>query len=359
LLARARAVILTNFHAIARYAGLDPLVMLRRAGLNPSILAEPENWIPASRVLSLLGDCAAQSKRDDFGVLLGECRTFASLGPVSLLLRHESTLGSIISAVIDYRRLLNELLQIRLHDDGRSAIVEWSLIPGLRSSQGINLLATIAYRVLVDGAGCSWQPDCVHFRHGPPTHLTTFNRIFRCPLEFNSSFDGLSFASACLDRPNEYADPELAVHARRLLNLMPGIRRDDTMSQRVASSIPLLISNGQANVDGIADCLGVSSRTLQRRLIAEGQSFGKLLNETRRDVAVRYLMNSQLSITEVAQLTGYSALSSFTRWFISEFGISPRKWRTRVLSGELAHPDSRLSAPPTYQQTLEASVGAM
>ena len=358
MLARARAVILTNYHAVARFAGLDPLVMLRHVGLNPGALAEPENWIPAGRVLSLLGESAAQSGRDDFGVLLGECRTFGSLGPVSLLLRHESTLQTIISAMVDYRRLLNELLQLRLHDDGRSAVLEWSLIPGLRSSQGINLLATIAYRVLVDGAGCNWQPDCIHFRHGPPMHLTTFNRVFRCQLEFNSSFDGLSCASTCLSRSNEFADAELAVHARRLLSLMPGIRRDDTMSQRVASTIPLLISNGQANVEGIADCLGVSSRTLQRRLIAEGQSFGKLLNETRREVAVRYLMNSNLSITSVAQLTGYSALSSFTRWFISEFGVSPRKWRAQALSGEQLRLRSR-SAVSSRGEMVEASVAAM
>jgi AraC-like DNA-binding protein len=116
-----------------------------------------------------------------------------------------------------------------------------------------------------------------------------------------------------------------------------------------------LISNGQANVEGIAECLGVSSRTLQRRLIAEGQSFGKLLNETRREVAARYLMNSNLSITAVAQLTGYSALSSFTRWFIAEFGMSPRKWRSRMLTGEEIQ--ARPSRPTAFRpEPLEASL---
>ena len=355
MLARARAVTLSNYHPVARFAGLDPIAMLGRAGLNPGALSEPENWIAASRVLTLLGDSAAQSGRDDFGVLLGESRTVGSLGPISLLLRHESTLRSIISAMIDYRRLLNELLHLRLHDDGRRAALEWSLIPGLRSSQGINLLATIAYRVLVDQSGCDWAPDSIHFRHGPPSHLTTFSRVFRCGIEFNSSFDGLSFASSCLARRNAFADAELASHARSLLNLMPGVRRDDTMSQRVAAAIPLLISNGQANVESIADCLGVSSRTLQRRLIAEGQSFGKLLNDTRREVAIRYLGNSNLSITSVAQLTGYSALSSFTRWFISEFGIPPRKWRAQSIGGEhRGRKSDPISVEPT--RTLEANL---
>lgn len=341
MLARARAVMLSNFHAVARYVGLDPYAMLQQAGLSPGALADPENWIPAIRVLNLLEECAFQSKRDDFGVLLGECRTFGSLGPVSLLLRHESSLRSVIAAAIDYRRLLNELLHSRLQADSRSAVLEWSLIPGLRSSQGINLVATIAYRVLVDGAGFNWQPDCIHFRQAEPEHLFTFNRVFRCSLEFNSAFDGMSFASACLDLPNEFAEPELAIHARRLLNLMPGIRHDDTMSERVAAAIALLISNGQADIEDVAQCLGVPVRTLQRRLIGEGQTFSNLLNETRRELAVRYLSSSNQSITAVAQLTGYSALSSFTRWFVSEFGMSPKRWRNLMLKGGKAAVQSR------------------
>lgn len=355
MLARARAVMLTNYDAVARYVGLDPYVMLRQAGVAPSILTDPENWIAAEPVLSLLEDCALQSKRDDFGVLLGECRTFGSLGPVSLLLRHESTLGAIIAAAEEYRKLLNELLEFQLHDDGRSAVLEWSLIPGLRSSQGVNLLATIGYRILVDGAGCNWQPDCIHFRHAEPANISTFYRLFRCSLEFNSAFDGMSFASTCLRLSNEFADPELAIHARRLLNLMPGIRRDDTMSQRVATSIALLISNGQADIESVAQCTGVPVRTLQRRLISEGQSFSTLLAETRRELAMRYLTNSNQPITAVAQLTGYSALSSFTRWFVSEFGVSPKKWRHMMIKKDAIHPPR----PVLLERAEALSVGAI
>jgi len=108
-----------------------------------------------------------------------------------------------------------------------------------------------------------------------------------------------------------------------------------------------LISNGQADVQGVARYIGVPLRTFQRKLAAEGHSFGTLLNEARRELAVRYLANSNQSITMVAQLTGYSALSSFTRWFIAEFGVPPGKWRrtTRARNGRhLASPAA--GAPP-------------
>lgn len=301
--------------------------MLSRAGLHPTSLNDPENWLPAGRMLSLLEDSARLSGRDDFSVLLGECRSFGSLGPVSLLLRHESTLRDIILAMIEYRRLLSEMLQGTLRDDGQNALLEWNLIPGLRSSQAVNLLAVIAYRVLVQGAGVDWQPDCIHFRNSQPAGITTFRRVFGCPLEFESDFDGMSFKSSCLDLTNEYADPELSKHARALLQLLPGIRRHESVAERTRSTIPFLIANGQVGAEDVADTLGMPVRTLQRKLISEGQSFSKLLNEARRELAVRYLSNSDQPMTAVAQLTGYSALSSFTRWFVSEFGMSPGRWR--------------------------------
>ncbi len=335
--ARARAVMLTNYTEVAAHFGLDPYAMLGRAGLHPSALRDPENWLPAERILALLEDSAERTGRDDFGILLGEVRTFASLGPVSLLLRHEVSLGQIVAAAIEYRRLINEIVHLQVRTQGQGAVLEWHLVPGLRSTQGINLLATIAYRVLVDGSGCSWQPDCVHFRQSVPERAATFRRLFRCAVEFDSSFDGLSFSSQLLQLKNEFADRGLTVHARRLLDLMPGIRDDMTLTERVRSAIPFLISNGQAHAEGTAQYLGLPLRTLQRRLAAEGHPFSTLLNEARRELAIRYLGSSQQSITMVAHLTGYSALSSFTRWFVSEFGTSPAKWRKTIRARDARH----------------------
>src|SRR5207237_8382433 len=103
------------------------------------------------------------------------------------------------------------------------ASMEVALVPSERSTEAIELPATIASLVLVDGAGCNWQPDCVQFRHSTPQNVATFRRVFRCSLEFDSSFDGISCTSQSLDAPNEFADPELIVHARRFLGLMPGM----------------------------------------------------------------------------------------------------------------------------------------
>jgi AraC-like DNA-binding protein len=324
-------VTLTNYHEVARFVGLDPEQMISRSGLPSAALDDPDHWLPAFKILNLIDNSAARSGRDDFGVLLGACRSFASLGPVSLLMRHESTVRDIFFAVAEYKHLVNDLLHVRVCSDEESAAVEWSLVPGLHSSEGINLVAAIAYRCVSEALGTAWEPDCVHFRHATPHNLATFRQHFDCSLEFNSTFDGMSCAPEKLLTLNPSADPALAVHARKLLNLLPGVRRDSA-SDKVRSVLVLLINDGEVTCERVAQCLGVEVRTLQRRLITEGTSFTELLTEARRDLVTRHLLHSTQPLAMVAHIAGYSSLSAFTRWFTREFGVPPRKWRAQQVN---------------------------
>jgi AraC-like DNA-binding protein len=130
-----------------------------------------------------------------------------------------------------------------------------------------------------------------------------------------------------LATPNSAADDMLAAHARKLLDLMPAMREHGSFTDRIRSIVLLLIQDGHASAERVAECLGVSLRTLQRQLVCEGQTFGKLLNQTRLDLALRYLGSWSHSVAVVAQLTGYSTSSAFTRWFTSATGKSPVQWR--------------------------------
>jgi AraC-like DNA-binding protein len=321
-------VLLTNYHEVARFVGLDPQQMLARAGLNPADLNDPENWLPAANILSLIDDSASRSDRDDFGVLLGKCRSLTSIGPVSLLMKHEATVREIILAAVEYKHLLNDLLNISLRDDGHITIVEWNLIPGLHSAHGVNLVAAGVYRAISEAVESRWEPECIHFRHAAPEEVATFRNHFRCPLEFDSHFDGMTCTSSKIGMRNPFADCDLAAYARRLLNLLPGVR-NESASDKVRSLIPLLIEEGHATAARVAGCLGVPVRTLQRRLIHEGNSFTQLLNECRSALVARYMTSSSHDLALIAQLAGYSSLTAFSRWFTSEFGTTPAKWRKR------------------------------
>ena len=340
MLPRTRAVALTNYQEVARFVGLDPVEMLRRAEISEASLVDLENWLPASNVLALLDESATQSGRDDFAILMAGSRTLTSLGPVSLLMKHEATVYEVVRAAVDYKHLLSDLLHIRLQEDGESAVLEWHLLPGLHSSNGVNLIASITYRCISDALELQWKPDCIHFRHGVPSCAATFRRYFNCPLEFDSNFDGMSCSTRHLRTPNPFADADLAAYARRLLDLLPGIRHDST-SDKVRSAILLLIDAGQGTADRVAQCLGVQLRTLQRLLSQENTSFSELLNEVRSELAVRLLTSTTQPLAYIAECTGYSTTSAFTRWFTAEFGVPPDAWRRRKRGLGNSRPSSR------------------
>ena len=147
------------------------------------------------------------------------------------------------------------------------------------------------------------------------------------PIEFGDTFNGLSSTREAMLRPNPMADAAMARHARRLLHLLPVKPISETMRDRVRRAITLLLPSGRATIEQVAAQLGMSPRSLQRRLDDEGHQFAELLAEVRRELATAYLANSAHPVTTVAGLLGYASPSSFTRWFAGTFGASPQAWR--------------------------------
>jgi AraC-like DNA-binding protein len=115
--------------------------------------------------------------------------------------------------------------------------------------------------------------------------------------------------------------------------LLAGERNRGPTSRAVAAVMAEFMPDGKASIAEIARALGLSVRSLQRRLADENEVFSDLLNSSRRELAVRYLGTPGNSITEIGQMLGYSQHSSFTRWFIAEFGIPPSQWRSNTEAG--------------------------
>jgi AraC-like DNA-binding protein len=86
---------------------------------------------------------------------------------------------------------------------------------------------------------------------------------------------------------------------------------------------------GRATINQVAYAKGVSVRTLQRELDEAGRTFSELLNTVRRELALHYMANKNYSLQRVGMMIGYAVPTSFTRWFCTEFGCSPRAWRNR------------------------------
>lgn len=330
VLPQVRAVSLINFVEVARFVGLDPYAMLKRVRIAPDSLDDPEARVPAGALVDLFAACVEESGCAGFGLLLVECRTFASTGPVSLLLEHQPTVRAMIEAEIRFLRHFSDILVLGLDDDGETATIRAGVIDAAVQPQLVEYALATTYRALSEVSRGSWRPDMIHFMHAAPGDLTHHRRILQSPLAFDAAFTGMTCRSALLDLPNPSADPVLARYAEQLMGLVPLTSPEGSIAERTRHAIHLLMPDGQASIGHVAAHLGVHPRRLQRLLGKEGQSFAALINEVRRDFVQQNMSSARHSIADVSALAGYSSQSAFTRWFAQEFGESPTTWRARA-----------------------------
>ena len=323
-----RSASVGNYAEVARRHGLDPQAMLHAAKLDSAFLSNPDLRIATSSVVALLEQSARKSGCATFGLEMAESWRISDFGAISLLLMHQRNLRDALIATIRYRHLLNDALSLAIEDAGPLVIVREELVgeAAARSRQAIELAIGVVFRMARALLGPAWRPRRVQFTHAAPADLRVHRRIFGPNVEFGGSFNGIVFDASDVDRPNPAADPAMAEHARRFVDSLPGAGVEGLVHD-VRRSIYMLLPQGRASIESVSGTLGSNPRALQRKLEESGHAFSSLLNDARRELVMRYLDNPAYSITQVGELLGYNFPSSFTRWFVAQFGTSPAQWR--------------------------------
>lgn len=183
-----------------------------------------------------------------------------------------------------------------------------------------------AFRTIRALAGDAWTPDAISFSHPPPQGRTIHSQFFKSRPYFNNDFDGITLRSSDLNAPISTADPVMAHYVRRYLDGMiaqPIVTIDATVRQLVYALLP----SGRCTSDLLAHHLGIDRRTLNRRLASRDETFSSIVNKVRVELARRHIKVERRSLTETAQLLGFSGLPTFSRWFQQQFGISASAWR--------------------------------
>jgi AraC-like DNA-binding protein len=322
-----RVAALSGYFETMAGLGVDPRPLLKEQGLSADLLVNPEQLIPAKAAIRLLERSAAQTGCLTLGLRMAEGRSLANLGATSLLIAHQPSLRRALIALKEFRARINSTLVLQIEDLGSDTILreDFALRRPEPMRQSSDLALGVLMRLCAEVLGPDWSPRLVCFSHELPakSELPLFNRLFRCSCQFDSELNGLVLHAADLDRPSPRADHQLAHHARQLLDtvMSPGER---TARQDIDQLIRLLMPTGRASVQNCAASLGVTVRTLQRMLDAEGTSFSALLNEARMQFATQYRANPRMRITDIAELLGYSSIGAFSRWHKQAFGQSPR-----------------------------------
>lgn len=181
------------------------------------------------------------------------------------------------------------------------------------------------------------KPHAVQFRHPEPAgSREALEAYFRCPVTFGAEIDAIVLPEERLDRKNTVGDESIwRFLTSHIEETMIDEDHEEALDRQVIVQIANTLSEGIPTLADIASGMGMSARTLQRRLADQGHTFQSLVDEARRQLAEKFLTDTRYSIAQVAFLTGFSEQSAFTRAFKRWAGKTPGSYRDEAHESRL------------------------
>jgi AraC-like DNA-binding protein len=315
-----------------RAAGIQLAPLLSRAGLTVEQIDDASVRLPVQSQIKVL-ELAAEALHDDFlGLHLAQDYDLREIGLLYYVLASSEILADALHRAERYSGITNEgiSLQARIGKEAAIALsyvgidrqsdrhqIEFWLISLMRLCRQLTNRRLVPSRVRV-----------VHRRNKTPPDFRSF---LGCEIEFGSSMDEVVFPSAVKLMPIVSADPYLNELLLRYFEEALAHRpaTGATLRSSVENAITPLLPHGKANAGEIARQLGMSHRTLARRLAAEKLTFSEIQTELKTDLAKRYLRDGDLPVSQIAWLLGYREVSAFTHAFKRWTGTAPRQSRAQ------------------------------
>lgn len=322
-----RSAGLSGFSVLVSGYGLDPAELAAQARLPVQALSQPDLLVAASSVATLLDLAAARTGIEDFGLRLADTRRMSNMGPMALLASMQPTLRQMLAVVCRYQSLNIGPLSLMVEEAGDVAILRGSidLADRMTSRQVTELIFGGLCRYIQAVMQTGWRPRSVMFRHLPPRGPTIHRDLFRCSPAFRADFDGLVMARADLDVAFDAHDPVLLNYLQEHIDqLIRGRAR--SISEEVGEIIVALLPTGQCSADAVAAHLGMTRRTLHRRLGADSSSFRQLVEDKRAILIASYL-GGKRKHSEIAELVGLNSASGLSHWMRRHAVTSSRRAR--------------------------------
>ncbi len=309
--------------------GVDRADLLRAAKIDEAQLRDPDARIPLSAIVRLWHAAALRVPDPTFGLRLGCDACAREFGLVGYTMAFSGTVGAALTRLTRYDRIVSESLVVHLDTGAEGTWVRVDAEPALhafRPAADARLAALLS--VCREIAAAPIAPLTVHLPYRRPPDVREYEKFFRAPLEFGAPATALLLGKDDLARPVSSSDEVLTGYLDHLAQqILTSLGTERTTRDHVRRLLWSSLSDGVPDLDDVARGLGMSARTLQRRLRDEGTTFAAVLSGFRQDMARPLLRDGRLAVSEVAFLLGYEDPSSFQRAFRRWAGRSPRAFR--------------------------------
>ncbi|MGF1570588.1 MAG: AraC family transcriptional regulator [Nodosilinea sp.] len=322
---------------IVQYVGAqggDCHRLCQAAHIDQTWLNDPDRQVSGDVLKALWREAVQQTGDSDLGLHVGEAFDLAAIGIVGYVLLNCQTYGQALEKLSQYTRLFSQGVAIHhtvadgwvICDCEIRGDVKNYLLDAPRHPIESTLAALVTATQQLTGHPLKLYS--LWFQHPQPESYTEHQRIFQTAVQFARPVNRLVFDSNCLSWPVKSANLNLLAifedHAAALLSLQEqtqgyGLKVARALAQGLPEELPTL--------DAIARSFSLSTRQLQRELQGENTSYQQLLDNTRRELALRHLQNPATSVHDLAFLLGFSEPSAFHRAFKRWTGQTPRAFR--------------------------------
>jgi len=309
--------------------------LLKEVGLRKADLVEPETPLPQTAVLQLLESAARLAGDANYGLHLGASLQVRHYGVLGFLALNSPTLLDAMVNMQRFYKVAREGGDFEIERAGPQVALRFRVRdPALRSLRHNSaFLAAMIVRGCRDLTWHSISPLRAEFIHEEPAQSVEYAHILGCPATFGADWDAVIYAEEMTRLPVMGADANLlqilALSCQYLLGPSPKTR--DILLE-VRQLIIERLPKGEANIEAIAAALNMSSKTLERRLADRGESFSRLLDGTRFNAVRHYLEETDMRLSQVAYLAGYTEPAALVRAFKRWTGETPAKFRERPRS---------------------------
>jgi len=318
--------------AIARLesAGVPVVPLLRRVGLTPEVIADPEERLSVRSQIALLDEAAIALKDDSLGFTLARDFDPRDIGLLYYVMASSQTLGDALKRVARYSRTTNEALVVGYREGNRLIVSRYSGVPRHSDRHQIEFCMFGVLRICRLLTGQNVIPQHFSISHHRSGDNSDMARFVGRKVEFDAEADEFALNVNARELPLIHADTRLNDLLLKYCEAALAERSGDRsqLRTRVENSISPLLPHGRVRVEDVARSLGMSERTLARRLSDEGLNFTEILQQLRRDLAVRYLDDRKLHVSKIAWMLGFTEVSAFTHACRRWTGKTPREMRT-------------------------------
>jgi AraC-like DNA-binding protein len=326
---RARSSIFRPLLHYCERLGIPSSQLLERAGIEAEAGTDPNAFVAIDKVVALWMHAVALTGDEHLSMHVAEWSPEGSRSIMYFLFANALTVGDALRKVVTFYRSFGNTGQASIEEEATRVALRYDDVPGFaapRQAREWGLAG--AYCGVRSATGVAFSPERVELAYPPPPDTREHERIFGCPVFFERDASRLWLWREDWERPTRHADPDLLrileSRAQHLVDELPEI---ESLGGVVQSVLSLDLERGVPSVHDVARRLGLSSRTLQRRLTAEGLSFSDVVERTRESAARRLLKERNLALAEVAELLGFSDQSAFTRAFKAWSGTTPAEFR--------------------------------